>query len=188
MLDSIAAISKLAEIAWSGLSAILPLIKRHRNDDSPARINSGTAIDTQETALITGTTVAGNLTVDNVQVLVNNFNFQATKRAENTKSVIEQASALLQDKNVSDAPVDHDWTSRFFSYIQNVSSAELQELWARVLAGVVERPQGVSIRTLSILRDLNQATAGLFARFCSCCMFVNPMREFDISLPASLNI
>ena len=65
---------------------------------------------------------------------------------------------------------DHDWTARFFNDIQDVSSEEMQSLWAKVLAGEVEQPGSTSIQTLSILKNLDQATARLFGKLCSICI------------------
>ena len=65
---------------------------------------------------------------------------------------------------------DHDWTARFFNDIQDVSSEEMQSLWAKVLAGEVEKPGSTSIQTLSILKNLDQATARLFGKLCSICI------------------
>lgn len=50
----------------------------------------------------------------------------------------------------------------------------MQTLWAKVLAGEAERIGSTSLRTLGILRDLDGATANLFARACSACVFLVP--------------
>ena len=98
--------------------------------------------------------------------------FQEEKRQENIESVVSQAAEQLGDKNVADEEPDHDWTARFFSHVQDVSSKEMQALWARVLSGEVERQGSTSVRTLEILRNLDQSTAELFRRFCSACVFL----------------
>ena len=66
--------------------------------------------------------------------------FQGRKRLANTRSVVEDAANELGDKEVSNHEPDHDWTARFFNDIQDVSSEEMQSLWAKVLAGEVEKP------------------------------------------------
>ena len=66
--------------------------------------------------------------------------FQEEKRQTNIESVIAQAAQELGDREVQDHEVDHDWTPRFFNNVQDVSSEEMQQLWAKVLAGEVERP------------------------------------------------
>ena len=97
--------------------------------------------------------------------------FQEQKRQANIASVMTKAAHELGDKLVEKEEPDHDWTARFFSDVQDVSSEEMQSLWAKVLAGEVERSGTTSIRTLSILRNLDQTTAQLFTKFCSACTF-----------------
>ena len=82
--------------------------------------------------------------------------FQGRKRLANTRSVVEDAADELGDKEVSNHEPDHDWTARFFNDIQDVSSEEMQSLWAKVLAGEVEKPGSTSIQTLSILKILTK--------------------------------
>ena len=99
--------------------------------------------------------------------------FQEEKRQSNIGAVVSLAAAELEGKEVEDQEPDHDWTARFFNDIQDVSTEEAQLLYAKVLAGQVERPGSISIRTLSILRNLDQATAGLFRNFCSLCVSIS---------------
>ncbi len=106
------------------------------------------------------------------QTVNQRIQFQEEKRQRNIETVIRQAAAELDGKDVPNSEPDHDWTARFFSDVQDVSSQEMQSLWAKVLAGEVGRPGSTSIQTLSILRNLDQATAGLFRTFCSACVSV----------------
>ena len=50
----------------------------------------------------------------------------------------------------------------------------MQSLWAKVLAGEVQRPGSTSIQALSLLRNLDQATAKLFEKLCSACVSLRP--------------
>ena len=50
----------------------------------------------------------------------------------------------------------------------------MQSLWPKVLTGEVQRPGSTSIQTLSILRNLDQATAQLFEKLCSACISLGP--------------
>lgn len=103
--------------------------------------------------------------------------FQATKKQANMESVVEKSAEELGDHEVPDEEPDHDWTARFFEYAQDISSDDMQTLWAKVLAGEVERPGATSLRTLSVLRNLDAATAHLFAQLCSRSFFVVVGRE-----------
>ena len=85
---------------------------------------------------------------------------------------MEQTASLLGDQDVPDQAPDHDWTARFFNYIQDISSEEMQLLWAKVLAGQIEQPGSVSIKALSTLRNLDQDSAKLFQMLCSACIVV----------------
>ena len=93
--------------------------------------------------------------------------YQEEKRQRNIQEVLRKAADAATSTEVPDHEPDHDWTARFFNSVQDVSSEEMQELWAKILAGEVERPGSTSTRTLSILRDLDQSTANLFRTLCS---------------------
>ena len=107
---------------------------------------------------------------------------QEDKRQRNIGSVTFRASEILSDvRDVPDQEPDHDWTARFFNEVQDVSSERMQELWAKVLAGQVERPGSTSVKTLDILRNLDHKTAKLFERLCSVSvsMVVQPRKILD---------
>lgn len=96
------------------------------------------------------------------------LSFQEEKRHRNIAQVVQQAAIELADvEEVPDQEPDHDWTARFFNEVQDVSSEDVQTLWAKVLAGEVERPGSTSIRTLDVLRNLDRATALLFQQLCA---------------------
>ena len=92
------------------------------------------------------TDVAGELDIANT--VNQRIQFQERKRQINIASVVRQAATQLGDKEVENHEPDHDWTARFFNDIQDVSSEEMQALWAKVLAGEVEWAGSTSIRTL----------------------------------------
>ena len=118
------------------------------------------------------TDVTGELDITNT--VNQRIQFQEQKRQINIASVVRQAASQLGDKEVANNEPDHDWTARFFNDLQDVSSEEMQSLWAKVLAGEVEQAGSTSIRTLGILKNLDQASARLFRKFCSACVFLSP--------------
>ncbi len=111
-------------------------------------------------AALQGEVTIGDLIEQRVQ-------FREEKRQANIGSVVAQAALELGDREVQDHDVDHDWTARFFNDVQDVSSEEMQQLWGKILAGEVERPGSTSFRTMSILKNLDRATARLFRGLCS---------------------
>ena len=105
------------------------------------------------------------------EVIEQKIQFQEARRLSNTAAVVETAQRIVGDTQVPDLEPDHDWVARFFNHIQDVSSEDTQLLWARVLAGEVERPGTTSLRTLDILRNLDRQTAQSFRRLCSMSVF-----------------
>lgn len=131
--------------------------------------------------------IQGELTM--AEMVEQRIQFQEEKRLRNIKSVVRLAAEELECKEVPDHEPDHDLMARFFNDVQDVSSEELQKLWAKVLSGEVEKPGTTSIRSLSILRNLDQNTARLFRKFCSVCVSVRMPDEnqfIDTRVP-SLN-
>ena len=112
--------------------------------------------------------VQGELDIDDM--ISTRIKFQEQKRHQNIKAVVEQAALELGDKRVENREPDHDWSARFFNEVQDVSSEEMQLLWSKVLAGEVERPGSTSIRTLSILRNLDKVAAKIFRTLASACI------------------
>jgi hypothetical protein len=95
---------------------------------------------------------------------------QAQRRANVMTIAAEAADSMPKDESqVSDVPVDKDWSARFFADAPEVSAEELQRLWGRILAREVSSPGGVPLRTLGILRDLSVHEAALLRRFATCC-------------------
>lgn len=92
--------------------------------------------------------------------------FQERKRLSNISGVVRDAADELGDKEVSDHQPDPDWTARFFDGVQDVSSEDMQKIWARILAGEVESPGRTSLRTLDTLRNMTKRDAEIFGRVC----------------------
>jgi hypothetical protein len=90
---------------------------------------------------------------------------QQAKRRANVVTVIAEAAEQLSDaKDASDEAVDPDWIARFFSYAQDVSSEQLQQLWGKILAGEVVTPGRVPLRTLELLRNMTRTEAQILLR------------------------
>lgn len=139
-----------------------------RGDADTLRIITGAQVEAREALASTSINVQGEINI--AEIVQQRLQFQEEKRQRNIGSIVGRIAEQLGDKEVPDKEPDHDWTARFFNYIQDVSSEEMQVLWAKVLAGEIEHPGSVSIRGLSILRNLDQASAKLFQTLCSCCI------------------
>ena len=117
-------------------------------------------------------TVRGELDFSNT--VAQRIQFQEEKRQSNIETVVRRAASELEGKNVEDHEPDHDWTARFFSDVQDVSSEEMQQLWGKILAGEIERPGNTSMKTLGVLKNLDKGTATIFRRLCSTCVLTKP--------------
>jgi hypothetical protein len=88
------------------------------------------------------------------------------RRQKNIEAIVSMAAQQLP-AHVSNEPVDEDWAVQFFQFCQDIGNEEMREVWARLLAGEVTKPRSYSLRTLSLVRTLNQSDARLFKNFCN---------------------
>ncbi len=186
-MEKIASFDKVLEVAASGIGAVagpmlapwkarregLAKIEAAKADSKVLSIQTEAHRKAQTHLQVTGLPEAvsefapWNLVSERIR-------YQENKRHANIQSVLKKALFELETKVVPDTEPNHDWTARFFNDVQDVSSEEMQILWAKVLSGEIERPGSTGIRTLSCLRELDRETAKIFARFCSACIYVVP--------------
>lgn len=95
----------------------------------------------------------------------NRMALQEITKQQNIESVVDKAYELLEsESDVTDEPVDQDWTRRFFNITGEVSNSEMQEVWARILSGEIKHPGSFSIRTLETVRNISTEEAQTFQR------------------------
>ncbi len=78
----------------------------------------------------------------------------------------KQASTVANTGNVEEK-FSIDWFVRFFEEAGNISDEDIQKLWAKVLAGELEKPGSFSLRTLDVLRSLSKSEAEIFQKLAS---------------------
>jgi hypothetical protein len=86
---------------------------------------------------------------------------QEMNRQNNIDYIIEKTAHNLNE-TVSDIPVDEDWRTKFFNKAQDVTSDDLQTVWAKILANEINQPGQVSVRTLDILSNMSKLEAEKF--------------------------
>jgi hypothetical protein len=93
------------------------------------------------------------------------------RRQQNLESIISQTPTYLAALPAPDASIpsansenelSEDWRAKFTSYAQDVSDAEMQQVWARVLAGEIASPGSFSYRTLRTVSELEPDIAEAF--------------------------
>lgn len=87
------------------------------------------------------------------------------RRQENRIAVAKMAAKAMPE-SVSEESIDQDWVTDFFEHVQDISNEQLQDLWARILAGEVAQPGSFSRRTLGAVRVLSRDEARLFGALC----------------------
>lgn len=90
---------------------------------------------------------------------------QEVEGQTNVENIANLAIPLLPAV-VSDEPLDEDWRRRFFRYAEDVCAADMQQIWARVLAGEISTPRSYSLKALEVLRSLGSKEAELFRKIC----------------------
>ena len=79
--------------------------------------------------------------------------------------------------------MDDDWVTNFFDKSRIVSDSDMQELWARVLAGEANSPGTYSKRTVNFLGDLDKRDAELLSALCSFGWFCRQLHPACYSTP-----
>ena len=96
------------------------------------------------------------------------------RRLLNVYRVCQRAGKLLEEDlttfTATDNPYEDDWLSTFENESCHKSSEDMQERFARVLAGEIKEPGTFSIRAIKMLGQINQETASAFRVFCSGCL------------------
>jgi len=90
---------------------------------------------------------------------------QETRRLKNIWDTISWAKNILEswdNSEVSDEPVDEDWSTRFFNNVQDINDEEMKKLWSKILAWEIKTPWKYSLRTLEILKNINKKEAETF--------------------------
>lgn len=91
----------------------------------------------------------------------------ANKASVVRKSIEHLASADSNDSETGDqaskdARLDDDWLNHFERYAEQASTERMRDLWARVLAGEIRKPQSFSLVTLRFMSELDKDIAALF--------------------------
>jgi len=91
---------------------------------------------------------------------------EEANRQENMETITEKAIPQLEE-NSDPNRMEDDWLTNFFDKSRIVSDSEMQDLWAKVLAGEANSPDTYSKRTVNFLGDLDKRDAELFLALCS---------------------
>ena len=76
-----------------------------------------------------------------------------------------------------------DWITNFFDKSRIVSDGDMQQLWARILAGEANAPGAFAKRTINLVADLDKSDAELFMCLCGFCWMIGDLvpLAFDVN-------
>ncbi len=75
--------------------------------------------------------------------------------------------ATTNDEEPEAPPISEDWLNAFESEAAQMSSAQMQSLFGKILAGEIRKPASYSIKTIKIMAQLDNTAAALFRQLCS---------------------
>lgn len=101
---------------------------------------------------------------------LNRLLVQGTTRQQNIEAIISEAPNYAPEI-VSSDPVDPDWKAAFIDSCQDVSDAQLRTLWSKMLATEVARPNSISRRVLTSVRQMGKSDAVAFETLCGHSLF-----------------
>ena len=166
-------LTKLIEVVSSGMGAIYRPIGIRR--DAAAQADANRVLQVTQLKLdVTRANALAQSDVSNKLVMVEaneqlqerakvRLEHREVRRQENLEAIAAAAVAHLPEQ-ASTASVDEDWKTRFFKTAEDVSNADMQDLWAKILAGEVASPGTYSVRTLETLKNLSQHEAEAFRK------------------------
>ena len=90
---------------------------------------------------------------------------EEAQHQENMEELTARAVPELTE-GADPGAMDNDWIANFFGKSRIVSDSEMQQLWARILAGEANSPGSYSKRTVNLLADLDKVDTTLFSALC----------------------
>ena len=96
-----------------------------------------------------------------VEATISGVVSDALRREVNVAKAITYAEAQLEadDDAPPAASIESDWLYRWRDHVGSISSAELQALWGRLMAGELKAPGSYSYRTLDFIKNLSRDEA-----------------------------
>lgn len=95
---------------------------------------------------------------------------EETIKQQNIESITEKTFEKLDD-TAKPEEIEDDWISNFFDKVKFISDNEMQDLWAKLLAGESNEPGKYSKRTVELIASLDKKDAQLFNDLYTFCWF-----------------
>ena len=169
--NAVRAFNRLFTAAVEILAAFLEGIASEQRAESSARIK---LIETSADQIASGM----DTDMEFSRAAAMKFANKIVRERVNINRITQIASDELKSENTSEAnttseetpPISEDWLNVFENEAAQMSSEQMQSLFAKILAGEIRRPSSYSIRTVRALAQLDNASAILFKILCSLCI------------------
>ncbi len=102
------------------------------------------------------------------------FLAEEMKRQENIESIIRTALPDVSER-AKPEQIHDDWIANFFDECRLISDAQMQTLWARILAGEANSPGKFSKRTVGLLASMDKSDASMFSTLCRFACTIPPL-------------
>ena len=96
---------------------------------------------------------------------IKRFVVEEIKKQENIERIGGQAALYVED-DANPEDVEEDWIFNFLDKCRLTSDADMQELWARILAGEANQPGSCSKRSVNLVASMNRRDARTFTNLC----------------------
>ena len=110
--------------------------------------------------------------------ITGNFLIEEAKKQNNLRQIAEKTIPLIEEKGRSEEEeIDPDWSMNFRHKASFYSNEDMQNIWAKILAGEINKRGSFSKRTLEIVHSMDKEDAKLFTRFCGFAMSIGGMPQ-----------
>ena len=97
---------------------------------------------------------------------------EEARRQENMEQITRKALPQLKD-GAEPGKIEDDWVTNFFDKSRIISDDDMQNFWARILAGEANSPGSYTKRTVNFLGDMDKRDAELFQALCGFIWIIN---------------
>ena len=124
-----------------------------------------------------------------VQALIDRATTRSLLEDVREQEIIENIVAKTipaLSQNATPANLDNDWLVNLLAKCRNTSDEEMQNTWARILAGEANNPGSFSRKTVNLVADLERADAEQFVLLCRFAWTMNGTPNpliYDLSHP-----
>lgn len=113
-------------------------------------------------------------------LLSGNLTYTELYKANNFIKIAKKADEYYSKKSHTETTgcFEFDWLIRYYEAVGNISDENMQDLWAKILAGEINAPSSYSLKTIDILRNMRKCDVELFAYICKHSFMFNDHKLF----------